>query len=257
MATTLTAEAIPSAIYLTCDTDAAGAATIVVQRSMQSRVQDVRAWPGIAAATPWVHYDIDVLFGTPITYQAFIYDDAGVLLETSTEVGPITLSDPHMIVRDSIDYNQTMRARIVENFGTSTTVRQELLRPLGRTAPLAITDVRSGRSGSVALLTLNDAERSALTALLATGNVLQLTGPADIEASWPLYFTATTVTSESVRWQQGAWLWTVDWIEVDAPPVTEPVPATTWQDLLDAGTTWNDILQTSWFDVMYPKPGAA
>lgn len=253
MTTTLSATARTTDVRLLVTTNAAGAVDIEVLRTMAGRTVQVRAWPKIDG--DWAHGDIDILFNTPITYVARVYDAAGTLLETSNTVKNVFVANAHAVVRDALVPAQRVTLRLVgKEAGDSTTdVRRELLRPLGRTNPMAITDVRQGSTGTATFLTLTKAEQGQVERLLGSGNILLFTGPVDFSLTWPFYFSAGAVSQARVSAAlDDARLWTMDWTEVDGPPVTEPLPAVTWQQLLDQGKKWRDIRLKPWIDVMYP-----
>lgn len=254
MTTILMATARTSDVRLRVTSDAPGAVNIEVLRTMNGRTVQVRAWPLIDGGA-WVHNDIDVLFGTPITYVARVYDAAGALLEVSPQVAGVVVRHAGALIRDALVPQQAVTLRLVgmDAGDSSSDVRREVLRPLGRSAPLAITDVRQATEGTTRFLTLTKAEQGQMERLLGSGNILFFTGPVDFSLSWPFYFSAGKVSTARVSGAlSDARLWTMDWVEVDGPPVTEPTPAVTWQQLLDQGTKWRDIRITPWIDVMYP-----
>jgi hypothetical protein len=251
--TVLTATAGPTEVRLRVTSDAPAAARIEVRRAMTGTWALVRAWPGFDGA--WVHTDIDVLFGTPLDYEAAIYDTAGTLLETSPPVRGVVVEHPGALLRDALVPAHRTPLRIVgqQAGDTSSDVRRELLRPLGRTAPLAITDVRQQATGTTTALTLTRSEADRLHGLLATGNILLFTAPAGFGITAPFYLSAGPLSKQRPSAAlHDARLWTFDWVEVDGPGVLAPTPATTWGDLLARGTRWADIRRTPWVDVLYP-----
>lgn len=253
MTTTLTATARTTDVRLLATTTAAGAVHIEVLRTMAGRTVQVRAWPSIDK--DWAHSDIDILFSTPITYVARVYNTAGTLLETSNTVSGVVVANDKAVIRDALVPAQKVTLRLVgKEAGNSTTdVRRELLRPLGRTNPIAITDTRQGSTGTTTFLTLTKPEQGQIERLFGSGNILLFTGPVDFSLTWPFYFSAGAVTQARVSAAlDDARLWTMDWVEVDGPPVTEPLKPVTWQQLVDQGTKWRDIRLTPWVDVMYP-----
>lgn len=255
MTITLTATAGAMDVRLRATGSVAGAARIEVLRTMRGSRAPVRAWPAFDGA--WVHTDIDVLFGTPLVYEARVLGTAGAVLAESGPTEPVVVAFPGVLLRDALVPAHRVPVRLAGRTSgdTSSDVRREVLRPLGRSAPLAITDVRQRSTGSSAVLTLTSAEHDQLHTLLGSGNVLLLTGPAD-HGMRPFYLAAGAATVARVSSAMDeARLFTIDWMEVDGPPVLEPTPAVTWGQLLDTGTRWADIRRTPWVDVMFP-PGA-
>lgn len=253
MTTTLTATPTSTDVRLLVSTDAPGAHGIEVWRTMAGRETMVRAWPLLDGGA-WAHMDIDVLFNVPLTYEAVILDEAGNVLDTRTE-GPVTVTNGSAYLRDALVPESKLAVRLVGMAAgdSSTEVRRELLRPVGRQSPVAITDVRSSATGDTALLTMTDAESRQLDLMLNKGAVMLFTGPADFDIRWPLYLSFGEVSTERVSAAQSpARLWGLGWTEVDPPPVVEPTPAQTWQQLLDAGKKWQTLRGTSWLEVLYP-----
>jgi hypothetical protein len=257
MTTTLTATAAATEVRLVASTDAAGARAIEVWRTMRGTTAQVRAWPLLDAGA-WAHNDIDILFGADLEYEALIFDDQGKLLESSPKTGPLRVVHGSALIRDALLTTTKMPVRLVgmEAGDGVTDVRRELLTPVGRRAPVAITDVRSASSGTTSVLTLTEAEHAQMNAMLDRGSVLLFTGPHDFDIQWPLYVHFGTVETRRVSGRlDQARLWVLEWVEVDPPPVVEPVPARTWQQLLDDGQTWQTLRASAWLDVLYPPAG--
>lgn len=253
----MTAAAGPTDVRLRATGTVPGAARIEVLRTMAGNRATVRAWPGFDGA--WVHTDIDVLFGTPLVYEARVLDNAGGVLLESQPTAPVVVQFPGVLLRDALVPAHRVPVRLTGQTSgdTSSDVRREVLRPLGRAAPLAITDVRQRATGSSSVLTLTRAEQDQLHTLLGSGNVLLFTGPAGFDLGRPFHIAVGTVGVSRVSAAlDQARLFTFDWMEVDGPPVLEPTPAVTWAQLLAAGTRWVDIHRTPWVDVMFP-PAAA
>lgn len=262
MSTILTANPGPAEVRVVVSTDNPAAHGIKLWRRMARPYDDqfddyaqVRAWPFLSGGA-WAHNDIDILFGLDLTYQAEVYDDRGVLLESSEIVGPVVVSNPNTILREALLPQSMMTVRLVgmKAGDSESSVRSEILRPVGRSAPVVITDVRGALTGSTTMLTLTNTEQRTMSRLLDTGGVLLFTGPWDIDITWPIYmaFGAVSISRVSGRLSQ-ARLWNADWVQVDPPPVIQPIPARTWQDILDAGLTWQALRGSTWLDVLFPR----
>lgn len=254
MTTTVSAVAGAFDVRVVVSTDAAGADGIVLRRTMGGRSSVVRAWPTITGGA-WAHTDIDVVFGVPIKYEAEIYDSGGTFLEASAVTAAVTVATDSAVMRDAVVLVNRAKIRFV-GVGAgdaASDVRRELLHPLGRRAPVAVTDARSSYTGTAELLTLTRAEATQLVNLAAAGGVLVVTGPAEWDETWPLYVAVGKVQRSRVGASlSDARLWSVEWVEVDPPELLEPVPAVTWADLATAGETWQTLRQRSWLDVLYP-----
>lgn len=252
MSITLTATAGTAEVRLVVSSSTPGAVRVEVLRTMTARTSPVRAWPVFGGL--WTHQDVDVLFGTPLRYTATVYGADGTALETSETVEAM-VQNPGAMIRDALVPSRRAPLQLVGiAAGDSTTdVRRELLYPQGRSAPIAITDVRQRAVGSTTAVTRTAGEEDVLRRLLDSGNVMLFTGPADFDVRWPLYVSLGTVTTSRVSARQDeARLWSMDWVEVDAPPLAAPQPGRTWRALLERGTRWRDIYRTPWGEVLYP-----
>ena len=244
-------------VKLRAESDNALTQTIEVYRQMRGATAQVRG-PSDFANHIWVINDIEILFNTPITYEAYARNEAGTVIESAT-AGPVTIVKDTAYLRNVLVASAKMPVRLVgqESGDYESEVRRELLRPLGRSAPVVITDIRSSATGASSILTRSAAEARQLDSLLASGDVLMFTGPVDWDLRWPIYMHPGTASEKRV----GAALSEdriryFEWVQVDPPPygLFESVQATTWQDLLTAGKTWGAIRSTSWNDLMYPPP---
>jgi hypothetical protein len=255
MALTLYVTPTATDVNLRAITDNPAAATIVTTRTMTGKSTVVRATPNLTDGV-WAARDIEILFNTPIVYSSVLRDAAGNLLETA-DAAPVTVVNQSAYLRDVLVSSAKMPVRIVgkESGDTSTEVRRELLRPLGRKAPVVITDVRASLAGSTSVLTMTSGEMRQFNSLLETGRVLMFTGPADWDIYWPLYIHAGNAKVARVgEMLSEARLTTFEWVEVDPPPtgLFDPVEPQTWGQIVDAGTLWLDIRFVPWLNVMYP-----
>lgn len=124
---------------------------------------------------------------------------------------------------------------------------------MGRSAGVAVSQVRAGRATAITVETDNDDDTDDLAALLSTGDVLLLQVPA----AWTMpklggyYFAGdTTETRQDVPWTM-RWT-TIPLTEVEAPdPSVSPIQAT-WATLVADYATWAAVVTTlpTWNDVM-------
>lgn len=134
---------------------------------------------------------------------------------------------------------------------------------LGRRNKVVITDVLSGREGSIVLATFrdgglwsNDSSYRDLTALLDFGGtlLLQTTG-VDNTGEADMYLEVTGVKTSRVGVIGGdfAHLFELEFIEVDRPATTqESLTLRTWQDVANQNANWKSVTtnHTSWLDVL-------
>lgn len=124
---------------------------------------------------------------------------------------------------------------------------------VGRSLPIAITDVRGSRSYQLRLRTTTDADAQTLDYVLASGDVLYLQAPAGMGVPAGGVYLLVGDTSEVHTHVTGDLIhWTLPIQEVAAPgPDVVPATATwatvlalyaTWDDLLAAHSTWQSLL---------------
>lgn len=134
--------------------------------------------------------------------------------------------------------------------------RQEVVQIAGRRDPVAVSDSRLFPSGTLSLITLEESDRLAMSALLAEGSIIAFSpryptyGFADV---W--YLAVGDVDENRVvdLGYQTERVWDLQVQRVAPPPATFVGPAfRTWQDLKDAGTTWGQLLtgSKSWLQLM-------
>lgn len=258
MSFTFTAQATPQDVFLRCFTDDPAADTVSVTRSIGGTTSRVRAPAGISGGI-WAARDIEVLYGTPITYLAQIRDTGGTVVATATATAAV--AHAQALLRDVLMPVVKVPVRLVgpDAQDHESDVRGELLRPLGRAAAVLISDARSAPTGTLQTITLTDAEAAAMNRVLGPGRTLLLTGPAGWEPEWPRYVAAGKVARTRPAGPASPLVvWAVEWHQVDPPDpgLFDPVAPRTWGDLRDAGTRWADIAQTPWIDVLYPAEAA-
>lgn len=260
MTTTFTATAMPGSqrVDLRLITDTLGAQTVSVKRTLQGSSAIARGGDGADISSGfWVMSDYEILYQTPIVYEAKIYDSAGTLLEVVLAPA-VTVAEDNIWLRDVLKPIASLPVRVVgmEASDSTSEMRQNFFRPLGRPNPVVLSDVRSGDSGTTSVLAMTFAEQRSLRALLSSGHVLLLTAPADYEATWPLYISVGQVAVEKVgEAYTQARLMSFQWVQVDPPPGVVLPDVTLWGELLDAGYIWDDIDTTAWLDVLYPPGG--
>jgi hypothetical protein len=238
-------------------TDHPSAVSVTVTREMRGTRKVIRGGDrGAVVDGIWAQRDYEVLFNIPVTYDAVTYDAAGAALEHAVSPTVQVVYD-QAYLRDVLVPSLRTPLRLVGTGSgdSSSEVRRELLRPMGRRTPVVLTDVRSSGSGTSEVLTVTAQEESLLRKMFDSGRVLILTGPADFDVMWPLYVSIGDVqVSHPGAAHSPARVFTFDWVEVDPPPpgLYDPLNAVTWQNLVEARTLWNDIAATPWIDVMYP-----
>jgi hypothetical protein len=121
----------------------------------------------------------------------------------------------------------------------------------GRPDPIVITDVHSSRTTTIKLRTESIQEGEALEAALSAGYPAFLHTPQGL-ALPTMYVAIGDVEYQRPSSYSHARAWTIDLIEVAAPPPSVFGPAPTWANIIAAYPTWRDVMDAfpTWRDVM-------
>jgi hypothetical protein len=123
--------------------------------------------------------------------------------------------------------------------------RQDVVQVIGRADPVVVSDVRLYPSGTLTVATLTDDERQDVTALLADGQVIAFSPRyADYGFSDIWYLAVSNVTEKRVSalGNRPERFIEMEFQRVAPPPADFVGPAfQLWQDVLDAGTSWNTV----------------
>lgn len=222
----------------------------------------------ITVGRPELCEDFEILFGTPITYSASVFDAAGKVIETTTGSVSVTVDEDQVWLRDTSVPFMGMPILVVnqESGDYSNETRNALLRPLGRSNPVVVVDVRSGGAGTTTVLTQTSEEYRQIRELFGTGRPLLMTGPATWDLIFPLYMSIGTASVKRPGPGfdgPGVRLHSWDWVQVDPPPATTRVDLRTWGQVRDEWASWQTVVTdtvkaSNWGDLLYPiGPGGA
>jgi len=122
---------------------------------------------------------------------------------------------------------------------------------VGRTEPVAVTDVHSSRRITVTLRTSSSDEADRLDDALSQGRPLFLHVPTSV-ALPSMYAVAGDYAASRPSKLTQVRFWDVALIEVSPPPPSATAPPTTWQNIIDAYPTWQDVIAAfpTWQDVV-------
>lgn len=229
--------------------------------------QPVRGWAGdlMAQATTsdvFVITDYEAPLGVSVSWRVESVNPvpSGSLAYLSDE---ITLEAPELEVwlKDPGLPARAVKATVGTPLPTWTRpARQGISQVRGRARPVAISDVRSSRNGSIVLVTATEEEREALWWVLESGGPLLLQWPP----GWgerDMYVSvgdvsAAPVTDYAEHLDRS---WALPLTEVDRPPGGIAGSADrTWQTVNDAGTSWSAALTgaLTWLDVYTGDTGS-
>jgi hypothetical protein len=225
-----------------------------------SAKQPVRGWSGDLVDQPItgdiaVATDYEGPLGTPAQWRVSVRDPggSGTLSYLSD---PVTLDaeTTDVWLKDPGNPARSTRVTVATPMPTwATTARQGTSQVFGRALPVIISDVRSGKTGDLTVVTETDSDWQALSWVLETGNVLLLQWPPgwgeeDIYVSVGNVQRAPLVDYAEFHDRT----WTLPLTQVDRPigGVTGSADRT-WATVAGEGSTWAEALsgRSTWLDV--------
>jgi hypothetical protein len=252
--------AILSAVYddtagrvaLTVTTAPTGAVSVYFQRS-GDRVtwSDVRGGQSITVAGGAASlFDFEYAAGVTNYYRASYVDVAGNSIgpSTTTSVVPIQtgcwLKNP---LRPFLNRKVTV-------IGIGDVTRQSrsgLFDIIGRTLPVAVTDLMSGRSTMLTIRATDPAEAVDVDDMVAVGEVLFLQPPLG-SAVPTMYALPGGATAQRVANTSSARYLPVGLTECAIPDLTLAAVQSTWQTVVNTYATWADLIaaKATWSDVL-------
>lgn len=124
---------------------------------------------------------------------------------------------------------------------------------LGRSLPIAVTDVRGSRRYALTIRTTDAAQAQTLDYLLASGDVLYLHAPASkVVPAGGVYVRVADTQERRVAVAGELRHWTVPVTEVAPPGPDIGYALSTWASVLAAYATWADVLAANptWADLL-------
>lgn len=230
----------------TADTLYIDDALLVVTKAVIERSTNQITWTGvrggmeIANGASGVGYDYEFVDGVDNFYRV-----RGEVSQQAASLGGIWLKS---ITRPFLN-RMLGPAGIVDNT-ISRAGRVGLFDVIGRTAPVAVSDVRRGKEFSLRVITENDQDYYTLDHMLASGDILYLHAPSD--GRIPTAYIA--VGSAAAKWHGVSRIatWLLEMVEVQAPGPEVAGATVTWQTIIDNFASWSDVIAffPTWADVM-------
>ncbi|MFG3014307.1 hypothetical protein ACGFZB_28590 [Streptomyces cinerochromogenes] len=232
----------------------------LVRLDSSGKSAPVRGWTGdltnqTITGDNAVVTDYETPLGVPVVWRLTVKDPGGVGWQSYTS-DPVTLDAPTTDVwlKDPGLPARSVQLTVATPMPTwSRSARQGVNQVRGRQLPVIISDVRSGKTGTLTVVTETDDERAALDWVLSSGNTLLLQWPP----GWgeeDIYVSVGDVQlSPVVDYAEfHDRTWSLPLTQVDRPigGVTGSADRT-WQTVKDAGASWLDALAgaESWLDV--------
>lgn len=188
--------------------------------------------------------DYEFPVGPEITYRVRSFTEDGTLATTS--LCYITVDQPDVWIKSIGRPFLNQRVNCVLNPSPITRqARNGVFDIVGRSFPVAVTDVRGSRRVTVRVVTQTTQERQDMDLLLASGDPVYYQTPADHPL--PTMYAVIEDTTESRpvlnRRCNNDWrLFELPSIEVAAPAADVVGSTSTWQTVVSTYATWADVL---------------
>lgn len=195
--------------------------------------------------------DYEFPAGIEITYRIESYDGDDVLVETFEDTITQDLDKVWVKVVARPFLN---RAVTVFDFGdVERSARTGVFDVVGRSFPVAVSDLRGSRRVTLEVLTETVADATDFDLLLASGEPVFVHVPSTSQVPAGYWTVGDTAERKFDKTTSARRVFTLGLTEV-APPGPDVVGAsgtwqsvisefTTWQDVLDAEATWDDLLE--------------
>jgi len=194
-------------------------------------------------------YDHEAPFGVPVTYYT--------LEQPGNTSAQLTLAVPRVwLVPPGVPGKGV--AVTVATWGERTRqATRGVFYPMGRTSPVVITDgARKSAAGSLQVVTLTDADRRAMNALLDDSSVVLLNVPAanpwGVDTCYVSFGDSVETRVSRIAAEPGR-MWTLPYVVVDSP-IGGAQSQWTWQNVIDTYATWNDVMaaNSTWAQLQTP-----
>jgi hypothetical protein len=201
--------------------------------------------------------DYEAPVGTRIYYRVEWRDVSGVSmsqLDTDSVQAPNIEDGSYVWVKSPGNPALNTMALMAENPSWSMSARSAMYQVIGRPAPVQVSEVRSSRTGTLAIRIADWDTNDAARTLLSSGLPLLVQSQPGHGMDGNLYFAIGDVAYAPDNWNATVpgWLWTLDVTEIDRPVGgIQGSAGRTWQDVLDGFESWDEVLATydTWLDV--------
>ena len=148
--------------------------------------------------------------------------------------------------------NQTVQLLYGPTHAVTRPARVGVFDIIGRTLPVAVSDVRKSRRWTMLLRTTTQADADALDLILASGDVLFFQAPPACGVISDVYLAVEDVTRSNHPLRPQRMTWELPVIEVAAPGPDVVGTAVTWASVLAAYGTWADVIAAhpTWSDLL-------
>jgi hypothetical protein len=232
-----------------------------VRAIVESRPENKTAWRQVrggkvglsAGAFVRTVDDYEFIAGRDNTYRIRVLSSPENVPEVTISSVTVTLpaTNPGVWLKFIVQPALNQQIQLIDWGEIARTGRTTLYDVVGRTDPVAVTDVHSSRRITVTLRTSTNTEADRLDDALSQGRPLFLHVP-DPLALPSMYAVAGDYAASRPSKTTSVRFWQVSLIEVAPPPASAVAPTTTWQNIVDAYATWQDVINAfpTWQDVV-------
>jgi hypothetical protein len=259
-----------SAMIVSCDYDprrgrnrisARGLPTAGVRAIVESRKENRSAWLQVRGGKVGLSGgafvrtvdDYEFAAGQATTYRIRVLSTPENVAEVTISSVTVTLpaTNPGVWLKFIVQPALNQQVQLIDWGEIARPTRITLYDVVGRTDPVAVTDVHGSRRITVTLRTSTNDEAERLDDALSQGRPLFLHVPANV-ALPSVYAVAGDYAATRPSKTTPVRYWQVALIEVSPPPASAVAPATTWQNILDSYGTWQDVINAfpTWQDVV-------
>lgn len=215
-------------------------ASMVIDYQVQTTATDVPAGTFVVTgAASAISRGMVIAFG----HAPFLNEQTATIAPTLTAVWLKSIARPFL--------NQAVQVIWAPAVVYSRPARTGVFDIVGRTLPVAVSDVRTSRRWTLLLRTDDTAAAENLDLILASGDVLFLQAPPVCDMITG-YIAVGDVTREHHPLRPARVTWTLPVTEVAAPGPDVVGSTVTWQSVLNAYATWADVIadNATWADLL-------
>lgn len=183
--------------------------------------------------------DYEFIPGVANIYRVTLYDSMGAIV--GTREGTITPTIAKTWVKNLAKPWLNREVTVADVGEISRASRGGMFDVVGRTVPVAVTDVRGGRKFDLTILTQTIGEATDLDEVLAAGDPVLIQAPADSGIP-TMYAVVGEVTEARTARRTPRRLFTLPLTEVAAPGPDVVGSTVTYQGVLNAYATYSDVL---------------
>lgn len=198
----------------------------------------------VGAHTTGAVSDYEFIPNVVNAYQLKTFNSSGTLLDTVT--ASITPAQTVAFLKDIARPSNNLPLTTLTFSAVTLVGRTSTFNVLNRSLPVAITDVRNGRSFTLTVRTPDADSASDLATLVGNGNVLFLQVPDDSVMPGSGYFAVPSIAYDraDAAHDTTAKYWTLSLVETSAPDPSIVGFTSTWADIVANFTTWATVTST-------------